>query len=92
MMVGISPQLTTAASRIGDSVVHIITPLNSYPLIILLVVLQAYMPQAGLDMLISLMLPNSVILGVAWTGFLLLWCASGFELGAQAPLHDVPKL
>ncbi len=86
MMVGMSPELTTAAYRIGDSVVNIITPLNSYLLIILLV-LQKYKKGAGLGSLISLMLPYSVVFFLVWTGFLLTWYASGTALGPNAPLH-----
>ncbi len=90
MMVGVSPELTTAAYRIGDSVVNIVTPMNSY-LLVILVVLQKYKPSAGLGTQVSLMVPYSVVLFVAWTGFLLLWYWSGMELGTQAPLHYVPK-
>ena len=50
MIVGMSPELTTAAYRIGDSVVNIVTPLNSYMLIVL-AVLQRYRPAAGLGTL-----------------------------------------
>ncbi|MBL8762855.1 MAG: AbgT family transporter [Phycisphaerae bacterium] len=89
MMVGMSPELTTAAYRIGDSVVNIITPLNSY-LLIILVALQKYKPGAGLGSLISLMLPYSLVFGLVWTGFLLAWYASGLPLGTDAPLHYVP--
>jgi aminobenzoyl-glutamate transport protein len=89
MMVGISAELTTAAYRIGDSVVNIITPLNSY-LLIILAVLQKYKPSAGLGTQISLMLPYSVFLFLAWTGFLLLWYFAGIDLGTQAPLHYTP--
>jgi len=80
MMVGINPELTTAAYRIGDSVVNIITPLNSY-LLIVLVVLQKYRNNAGLGSLISLMLPYSLVFGTVWTAFLLLWYWSGLPLG-----------
>jgi len=89
MMVGMSPELTTAAYRIGDSVVNIITPLNSYMLIVL-VVLQRYKPGAGLGSLISLMLPYSLVFGLVWTGFLLVWYYSGLPLGTDAPLHYLP--
>ena len=89
MMVGISPELTTAAYRIGDSVVNVITPLNSY-LLVILAVLQKYKPSAGLGTQISLMLPYSVILFLCWTSFLLLWYFSGLDLGTQAPLHYTP--
>ena len=89
MMVGISAELTTAAYRIGDSVVNIITPLNSY-LLIILAVLQKYRPQAGLGTLISLMLPYSVVLFLAWTAFLLVWWSAGWPLGPEAPLSYEP--
>jgi len=89
MMVGMSPELTTAAYRIGDSVVNIITPLNSY-LLIILVALQKYKKDAGLGSLISLMLPYSLVFGVVWTGFLLVWYYTGLPLGTDAPLHYVP--
>ncbi len=85
MFVGKSPELTTAAYRIGDSVVNIITPLNSY-LLIILVVLQKYKKDAGLGSLISLMLPYSVALWIVWTGFLLIWYFAGWPLGPDAPL------
>ena len=89
MMVGISPELTTAGYRIGDSVVNIITPLNSY-LLIILAVLQKYNPRAGLGTLISLMIPYSVALFLAWTCFLLVWWLAGWPLGPDAPLSYTP--
>jgi aminobenzoyl-glutamate transport protein len=89
MMVGISPELTTAGYRIGDSVVNIITPLNSY-LLIILAVLQKYNPRAGLGTLISLMIPYSVALFLAWTCFLLVWWLVGWPLGPDAPLSYTP--
>lgn len=89
LMVGVSPELTTAAYRIGDSVVNIITPLNSY-LLIILAVLQKYRSGAGLGSLISLMFPYSVALGIAWTVFLLGWYLLGFPLGPDSPLDYRP--
>lgn len=90
MFVGMSPELTTAAYRIGDSVVNIITPLNSY-LLIILVVLQKYKKNAGLGSLISLMLPYSVVFFIVWTGFLLGWYYFGADLGPKSPLHYTPE-
>ncbi len=89
MMVGISPELSTAAYRIGDSVVNIITPLNSY-LLIILVVLQKYKRGAGLGSLISLMLPYSIVFFLVWTGFMLVWYMLGYNLGPDAPLGFTP--
>jgi aminobenzoyl-glutamate transport protein len=89
MMVGKSPELTTAAYRIGDSVVNVITPLNSY-LLIILAMLQKYRQDAGLGTLIALMLPYSVIFGLLWTAFLLAWYFTGLPLGVNAGLHYPP--
>lgn len=89
MMVGMSPELTTAAYRIGDSVVNIITPLNSY-LLIILAVFQKYRKGVGLGSLIALMIPYSIMLGIIWTVLLLAWYFTGVDLGPQAPLHYVP--
>lgn len=89
MLVGKSPELTTAAYRIGDSVVNIITPMNSY-LLVVLVVLQKYRPNAGLGSLISLMVPYSVVFFFAWTGLLLVWYLLGIPLGPGAPLTVSP--
>ena len=89
MMIGMSPELTTAAYRIGDSVVNIITPLNSY-LLIILAVFQKYRKGVGLGSLIALMIPYSIMLGIIWTVLLLAWYFTGVDLGPQAPLHYVP--
>lgn len=89
MIVGISPELTTAAYRIGDSVVNIVTPLNSY-LLIILAVFQKYRPSAGLGTLIALMVPYSIVLGLVWTAVLVLWYFIGAPLGPDGPLHYVP--
>ncbi len=89
MFVGISPELMMAGYRIGDSVVNVITPLNSYALIVL-AVLQKYKPGAGLGSQIALMLPYSVVYFFAWTGFLLLWYVTGLPLGPGGALNYVP--
>jgi aminobenzoyl-glutamate transport protein len=90
MMVGMSPELTIAAYRIGDSVVNIITPLNSY-LLIILAVLHKYRPQAGLGTLISLMVPYTIVFFVIWTSFLIGWYLLGWPLGTEAPIHYEPQ-
>jgi aminobenzoyl-glutamate transport protein len=85
MMAGISPELTTAAYRIGDSVVNIITPLMSYfPLV--LTFAQRYEPKAGIGTLVATMLPYSLTFLVVWTLLLVLWLLAGWPLGPGAPL------
>ena len=89
MIVGMSPELTTAAYRIGDSVVNIVTPLNSY-LLIILAVFQKYRPKAGLGTLIALMVPYSIVIGLVWTAMLVAWVLVGAPLGPESPLYYVP--
>lgn len=85
MVVGISPELTQAAYRIGDSVTNIITPLNAY-LVIILVAMRRYVPKAGMGTLISTMLPYSIWFTVVWTVLMLAWMALGIPLGPGGPL------
>ncbi|MEM9019110.1 MAG: AbgT family transporter [Planctomycetota bacterium] len=86
---GISPELTQAAYRVGDSCTNIITPLNAY-LIIILVFVQKYDKQAGMGTMIALMLPYSVVFLIAWTGLLLGWITLGIDLGPNGPLEYLP--
>lgn len=78
--VGISPELTQAAYRVGDSFTNIVAPLNPY-IVIVLVFMQRYQPKAGIGSLISLMLPYSVVFGVCWIVLLLVWMLLGLPLG-----------
>jgi aminobenzoyl-glutamate transport protein len=83
MSLGISPDLTQAAYRVGDSATNIITPLLPYfPLIV--VFCQRYVTKAGIGTLVAMMLPYSVAFLVAWSGFLLLYWAIGIPLGVGA--------
>ena len=89
MLVGISPELTQAAYRIGDSVSNIITPLNAY-LIIILMVMRQYIPGAGIGTLIATMFPYTLVFTVVWTLLLLVWMALGLPLGVDGQLwYDV---
>jgi len=89
MMVGISPELTQATYRIGDSVSNVITPLNAY-LVIILVYMQKYVPKAGMGTLISTMMPYTVVFTIVWSIMLLSWLALGIELGPEGPLAYSP--
>jgi aminobenzoyl-glutamate transport protein len=84
MQVGISPELTQAAYRIGDSTTNIITPLMPFfPLVV--VYCQRYAADTGIGTLVSLMLPYSVAFLVSWSLLLLAFWALGVPLGLQAP-------
>jgi aminobenzoyl-glutamate transport protein len=83
MQLGVSPDLTQAAYRVGDSSTNIITPLMPYfPLIV--VFCQRYVTTSGIGTLIAMMLPYSVTLLVVWTSLLLGFWALGIPLGLGA--------
>jgi aminobenzoyl-glutamate transport protein len=83
MELGISPDLTQAAYRIGDSTTNIITPLMPYfPLVV--VYCQRYVARTGIGTVTALMLPYSITFIIAWTLFLLFYWWLGVPLGLQA--------
>jgi aminobenzoyl-glutamate transport protein len=83
MQLGLSPELTQAAYRIGDSSTNIITPLLPYfPLIV--VYAQRYVKSTGIGTLVSLMLPYSVGFLLTWTVLLIAYWGLGLPLGLQA--------
>lgn len=86
MAVGISPELTQAAYRVGDSCTNIITPLNPY-FVVILVFVQKYAPKAGIGTLVSMMMPYTVVFWLVWTVVLLAWMTLGFPLGPGGPIH-----
>lgn len=89
MQLGISPDLTQAAYRVGDSVSNVITPLMPYfPLIV--VYCQKYVKSTGIGTLVSMMMPYTLIFGIAWTLFLLLYWFLGIPLGLQAHYDYLP--
>ncbi|MBD3627699.1 AbgT family transporter [Cyclobacterium sp.] len=83
MQLGISPDLTQAAYRVGDSVSNIITPLMPYfPLVVIFC--QRYVKNTGIGTLVSLMIPYFIYLLVIWTVFLLIYWTLGIPLGLQS--------
>jgi len=83
MQVGLSPELTQAAYRVGDSTTNIITPLMPYfPLVVAFC--QRWVTKTGIGTVTSLMLPYSITLLVTWTIFLVLYWVLGIPLGLQA--------
>ncbi len=85
VQLGVAPQTVLAAYRIGDSPTNVITPLMVYfPFIAL--VAQRYQKDAGIGSIIALMLPYTVIMGVVWTIFFVLWFVLGIPLGPGYPV------
>ncbi len=83
MLLGISPEMTTAAYRVGDSATNIATPLMVYfPLI--LSFCQRWQPGYGLGSLLANMLPYSVWLLVVGLALTFGWVALDLPLGPGA--------
>jgi aminobenzoyl-glutamate transport protein len=92
MLVGLSPELTQAAYRVGDSSTNIITPMMPYfPLVV--VFCQRYVKSTGIGTLAAMMMPYSVAFLIGWTLFLLGYWALELPLGLQAPYtYQVPMI
>ena len=83
MSVGIAPELTQAAFRVGDGPVNLVTPLMPYfPLV--LAFCRRYVTGFGIGSLMSLVLPFGVAYLILQTGLLLLWWGLGIPLGIAA--------
>jgi aminobenzoyl-glutamate transport protein len=80
MPLGVSPEWTQAAYRIGDSITNPITPLLPYfPLV--LITARRYVPDAGIGTIVALMLPYSIAFGVLSTATLAVWWLTGLPPG-----------
>ena len=90
MLLGISPEMATAAYRVGDSATNIITPLMVYfPLI--LIFCQRWQKDFGLGSLAATMLPYSIGLMIAGVVMTIVWVAGDLPLGPGAQVfQDIP--
>jgi aminobenzoyl-glutamate transport protein len=83
MQVGLSPELTQAAYRVGDSSTNIITPLMPYfPLVV--AYCQRWVKNTGIGTVTALMLPFSAVLLIGWSLFLVLYWWLDIPLGLAA--------
>lgn len=86
MLLGISPEMTTAAYRMGDSYTNIMTPLMSYfPLI--LAFARRWDKDVGVGTLLSLMLPYALSFMVAGIAMTVAWVAFDWPLGPGAQVY-----
>ncbi|MFO0976916.1 MAG: AbgT family transporter [Planctomycetaceae bacterium] len=91
MLLGISPELTQSAYRVGDSCTNIITPMMPYfPLVV--VFCQRYVKNTGLGTVTSLMLPYSMTFLVVWTAFLFIYWQIGLPLGISGGYTYTPPV
>lgn len=85
MVLGISPEMTTAAYRMGDSIFNIVTPVASnFPLV--LVMCQRWSKDFGVGSVIAMMLPFSIAFGCAGLLLVASWVAFDIPVGPGAPV------
>jgi aminobenzoyl-glutamate transport protein len=83
MLLGVSPEMSTAAYRVGDSATNIITPLMVYfPLV--LTFCQRWRTDFGLGSLTAMMLPYSFWLLLMGLGMTFAWVYFDLPLGPHA--------
>lgn len=85
MRLGLSPELTQAAFRIGDSTTNIITPLMSY-FAMIVVFAKKYDKDSGIGTIISTMIPYSIVFLIGWSVLMIIWYVLGLPLGPGAGL------
>ncbi len=86
MQIGISPELTQAAYRVGDSVSNVITPMNPY-MIIIIIEVRKYVRGSGLGTVVAMMLPYTIAFLIVWLVLLVIWINTGLPLGPGGGLH-----
>ncbi len=86
MLHGYSPELTQAAYRVGDSTANIVSPMMPY-FALIVAFLERYSPRAGIDTVISLMLPYTVTFLAVWMALLGVRLAFGIPIRPGAPLY-----
>lgn len=86
MRMGISPEVTQVAYRVGDSSTNIISPLMPFfPLVVAFA--QRYGKENGVGTVISLMLPYSIAILIFWTIFFVIWYLLGIPVGPGTSLN-----
>lgn len=85
MLVGISPEATQMAYRIGDSSTNIITPLMPY-FGVVVAFARKYDRDLGIGTLVATMLPYSVCFLVSWSALLAAWVLLDLPLGPGAAI------
>ena len=83
MKMGLSPELTQVAYRIGDSTTNIIAPVIAW-IPYILTVMKKYDKDTGWGTLVSSMLPYSMAFLVSWAVMLALWMILNLPLGPGA--------
>ncbi len=88
-LLGISPEGTQLAYRIGDSSTNIITPLMPY-FGVVVAFAQRYDKDLGIGTLMAMMVPYSVAFLLGWSIMLVLWMGLGWPIGPGGAEFLVP--
>ncbi|MEO1038684.1 MAG: AbgT family transporter [Pseudomonadota bacterium] len=88
MLLGISPEMATAAYRVGDSVTNIITPLMVYfPMV--LAFCRRWDPEFGMGGLLANMIPYSFAFLIGGLALTVFWVALGLPVGPGAGIEYI---
>ncbi len=92
MLLEVSPEMTTAAYRVGDTVTNLISPLNPY-VVLTMVFAQRWVPNFRLGTMIAMTLPLAAAFYVSGVALTAVWVALGIPVGPAAPVeYHVPGL
>ena len=83
MLLGISPEMTTAAYRVGDTVTNLISPLNPY-FVLTLALCRRWIPDFRLGSLLALLLPLSIAFFLGGAILTAIWVALEIPVGPSA--------
>ena len=83
MLLDISPEMTTAAYRVGDTVTNLISPLNPYVALTLLFC-QRWVRDMRLGTLLAATLPFAIVFYLAGMAIVAGWVALDLPLGPDA--------
>ena len=86
MNLGLSPELTQAAFRIGDSTTNIITPLMPF-FVLIVAFMQRYDKGLKIGSVVSIMLPYTVAFLLSWAALISVWYVFDLPLGPSAFIH-----
>jgi aminobenzoyl-glutamate transport protein len=90
MLLDISPEMTTAAYRVGDTVTNLISPLNPY-FVMTLLFCQRYLPKMRMGTLLAATLPLAIVFYFAGMAITASWVALDLPPGPGASVgYELP--
>ena len=91
MLLDVSPEMTTAAYRIGDVVTNLISPMNPY-FVLTLTFCRRWVPGFGQGTMLALMLPLAASFYLGGMALTAAWVALDLPVGPGASVsYSLPK-